>query len=1367
MKSPRASSSTTKFTQLLLSALVTLTGHLSAALSRTIDSIDIANPFYIIDADATNLSRDFQGFDTEFDITIQNTAAGDPFHIFTQYRVAYQLMAENGGSPIPVTLSGGSTIAFTSAQSVFLNTGIDSSQFTLEGLAIPQDPLDTKEQYFIQAQLQSASTIGTVTWTNVADPGATDSSTPTICFEFNNTTSGDLAYNIETIPFNLNWTKTHALATDTTDDGFGVNIFVYAMRYDEFNSPLSSITAEVTVDFDLIEQSSGTSITLENDGIFTKTATANSHDDSGGTNLPTFFGPNFFGFDVNEQIVPLSQLDSVNETYILRATVRHTENAFGTQEISAICEIPAQQLLHFNGNLDFDPSLAAIVNQFSNTPSPASTTATYVNTTIQVPADGGTLVTRNDVSFGTDNNLNVRLYPNGDMDLTNGTETAYPTGSPATVSPICLANPEVTFGPVTLGTFGARANGLTVSLPQGATFFKDTIVNTFLGATTIDDSQIVTLDDQLCWTSTLNLTSEFTPNSAIADESHPILFQTSELNLGINGGLEFSISSATYAHEPSYNILQNLLSLSQLDNPDMAVRCSNDRYFLNIVNTSSSLLFSTANDGTARSSVDIQIDPDDFQTHFPKKSTIQYTDVTEITLRDGLIASGDGAVMKTVAPIAVSYYRDCLEDDCHVELATVTCDTIDGNLYFTPGGGLHAFGDPNGINSGAGHVLEWGKRDASDYSHRTDKFNEGNYYMPGYQLYATDNALLNNGVYQATAGDNAASALLLSAFNRDPFGDPDLHIATEPEYDNGNGDFAGLTFEVQTSNFQGASRLADNTTDYPYDLLEDQDGSLDGNEGSKYYIREGGVSGRQIGTDGTYPNNLKLYGFECEIVRFQFSFLDSNNEEDGCESWVDGAIAVGGPPTSNYSDWIQAFFSLRFDCLGQPGEMTPDLSDADDKALTYWTSTFDLKAMEFDTFETNPGACPKNYGGNLAVGATLRASHVPQTLSGTLAFQPNGNLTTLADVIGGTASIDSQLRLPASIALSGPNKDYNLVTTTKLRFNNPLESGAPPHGDGIVTFAATIDIPYFKDLEVQALTTSTTNDDPANDSATFSLTPGWTESSQTFFNNAQFDPNHRSFPPSGITYTEYKTPTDATNETYLIKATQDMFGFIPLSYPLLWDDTTRRFASSTPRKQDIFVAQMEHKVDWMDAKFTNISFGATYDGLPELKLTNFLNNQIDAAADAISMTIGNAAKTAIDTGLDELDKMLEDALCELINPVVDTAAGTQGSPGPIRLLYRSFNTFYLNNPASDYATFRQEVKNALDNPSDLLISTIPELKALQDQLCLIADTGGDAASFITQIEEALEDIIKGIDAISIGIDGAQDYTADVSVPTIG
>lgn len=1368
MKSPLATAPECKplgRLSFMIVCFVCLPGLLLAELTNTLDSVNVQNWYYILDADGANEDpgTTYDGVTADFDINVVHTG-GTSFFRF--YRVAGQLMAENNGSPVPVTLKGGTTTVYSNAISVFSST--TPTTYTVSLSAIPDAALDEDESYFIQGQLQVSLPLLPPSYSDVV--GETVASSGNEIVEFNNTVSGDLAYNIETLIGDPIITKDYALQTDANDDGFGVGVLVAAYRYDDFLDSVQNVQTTVTVDFDLFRQSTGddppVEIALENDGVFTQALDLPSYNFNGSRNIPSAA---LLGF--NEQIVPLEQLDSVNATYFVTATVSHTENVLNTQEIGPSRSSPDQQLLHFNGDLAFG-ALATVVHEVSNVPGTSSIQNSiepfYVNTSIQVPADGGRLVERSDVAFGTEALLDVRLYADGRMELASGTETAYPEGTPGSV-PHCLENPNVDFGSVSLSTGGAVGHGLTVNLPQGLTFFKNTLTNTFMGSSSISDPQSVTLDHSLCWTSTLTLVSEFTANPAVADESHPILFETPKLELRTDGELHFVITAAKYVHKDSYVILENLWLGGQLDDASMADRSSNDRYLLTLEANSNRLIVDRASDGTSRISTDLMLSPDAFSTHFPKKSDIQFSAPSNIAFRDGVIDPLDGSLMESVDPIQVPYFKDCIEDTCYTESETITAEVDGSVLFFTPGGGLHGLGETNGINGGAGVALEWGKRDPVNYAHRTGTFTEGNFYMPGYQLYASWNALLSNAIYHEAAADSAPALLLHSAYNRTPFDGNDIHVFSESKHTAGNGDFAGLTFEVRTSNFEGASRLAGETNDYAYELLPDQDPSFDGNQGSKYYVREGGVNGRQVGLDGSYAEEMILHGFPVEVARFQLSFIDSNNESDGCDSWVDGAVSVGGAPPSNYSDWTQKFYSLRFDCLGEPGEMTPDLSEAEDKALTYWNSNFDLKAMRFDTFELNPGACPRKFSAKLAVGASLRASHVPQTLSGALSFDSKGNLSTLADVLAGQGSVDSQLRLPASIDLSGPNKDYNLVTTTKLRFNNPKETDAPSHGGGVVTFAGTIDIPYFTDLQVQAITTSTANDDPAADAAGFALTPGWTAGADddTFFTDVQFDPTHRCFPPGNvISFSEYRNPSVGTSETYLIKARQDMFGFIPLEYPLLWDQNTRRFASSKPRKQDIFVAQMEHKIDWMDAKFTNISFGATYDGLPEIKLTNFLNGQIDAAADAIANELGNAPKAAIDQGLDELDKMLEDSLAQVIDPVIDAAAGNSMNPGKLRLLYRKLDQIAVNNPGYTYAQFRSEVENILNNPTDLIILSIPELQAVQDQLCLIADTGGDVGSFITQIETALEDIIKGIDVITAGIETGQNYREDISVPTI-
>lgn len=1335
-----------------------------AAFSSTLDSTLVENAafqYFILDSDAVDgdPATNFHGFNTEFEVTVQNTAAGDSGSL-RLYRVCYQLMRENNGSPVAVPLNTGLSIGYTPSSSGFLTTGINSISLTFEALPIPLNPLDEKENYFVRGQLQSAPFVITLppnppptpNWSNVA--GEIADSAAGAVLEFNNLTSGDAAYNIKTLQVGLSWEKTYALATDPADDGFGASVAVFAMRYDDFDDPIASVSATVSIDFDLIEQSSGNSIPLENDGIFTRTSSASSYGTGFGRNVPTYFGPNLFGFTFQEQIVPLTQLDSVNESYILRATARHIDDGVGTLRTGATHEIAPEQLLHFNGALSFG-GLATTVTEFNNNPSAGSSGPDYVNTVVQVTPNSGSIDTRPDVAFGNNGNLNVRLYDTGEMVLTSGSQTAYlGDGSGGAIT--CMSWEQLEYNSVTLNTTGARANGYRYQLPQGIVYFPDLNLNQFMGETELVDGGSIPLDAQLCNLSPLSIS--LGSNSAMADESHPLKFGTDKVTLFSNGTVTFDIQDAHYTHEDSYVLLETLFAAGDLDDIEMIDRCSNDLYLYKIGDIDNQAEFTPSADGTARLSTSIEVSGTSFQTHFPQKSEINFSSNSPIRFREGEIATADGASLKNVSSIRVPYYQGCA-DSCGLNPnVLVEMNTDNSQLYFAPGGGLH--GVSNSVEGGSGHSLQWGKRSLTQYAHRTDAFDQANFYMPGYQLYAAGNALLNNALYSNPA-DHAASALLLAAFNQD-YATLNLHLPSEAEYREGEGDLAGMNFEVPSGGFGGASRLAGDTVDYTYRLLEDQ-----GNGGSKYYIRQAGVSGRQIAVDGSYAGSIDLHDFRTKIEQFQLTFLESTNEAPGCDSWVDGSVSVSG-----YSNWEQDFTGLRFDCLGEPGEMAVDLTNSDDKSLSYWNSSFDLKSLSFLTYETPLGSC--NFKAKLAAGARTRVSHVPQDLFGTLAFCPDGNLSTQQDAINNPEfdGINSQLRLPSNISLDGPNKPYNLVATSKLRFSNPLAPGAP--GVGFVTFAATIDIPYFKDLQVQAITTA--SDSPA---AAFALTPGWTEnlsgSPRTFFGFANFDPTHRGFPPSGISYDDFRNPAAAGSpvaETYLIKAKQDMFGFIPLSYPLFWDDSSRRFASSSAREQDLFVAQMEHKVDWMDAKFTNISFGATYDGLPQLKLSNFLNGEIDKASEAISEQIGALPKQAIDKGLDELDKMLEDALCALINPLIDSAAGSAMDPGPIRDLYRAIEQFSMDasmvvgNSETQYAAFRAELETTLNNPADALFTTIPGLQDLQTHLCLIADASSDAGSFVQQIEEALEDIIKGIDVMTSGINQAQDYESNITAPDL-
>lgn len=1300
---------------------------LPAALSRTFDSTTLEHDF-ILDSDEVDGDADTNRhtLETTFDVRVAITPP-DTNHSAI-YRIAYRVLDENG---TPIDLVNGDPTdpvdpnkwAYTSSKAVSLDAVGPTEILTFEALPDPGDTLDSKTSYRVEGYLQILTQLfPVVTWEDVTFSigpftfPVRAATAPTQFLHFTNTVSRDPEYNVRAGISNLAWSRTHALATDPAADGFTAEVDVFVNRWDDFDAPLAFNNISFTADFDLFEADSGTEIPLENDGITDfEVATFNR-------NLAVPPGPALRTTDnLVAELQPLQQLESAGQTYILRCTVRHEEDAVGTTYEDTVCDLAPEQLLHFNGNLAFGP-IATTFEQIGNVPGILlGSNASFVNTQISIPANQGIIPNRPEYAFGSNTPISVQLLNNGNSVIRPGSSQAvYVPGSPGATLDCDYGGIKVQYNGITLSNSGANAGVLRVNFPQGLAVITDSLNNPFLGENSLPLGGGHALDTDLC--PIANPVFPLGANSRLSDESHPVTFEVSSLTVE-PGRLTFSSGDPDYIHDRAYSELQALRSSAVIP-ARMADRRSNDRYLKNVAQASSEIIVTPGPDGTSRISTAVEIKDSAFQSHFPTESTIDNQGISTLEWKEGEVSTD--LVMNQVNSVQLRYYQTCPEDDCVSTIPPVTVtQRPDGQeLFFVPGGGIHGGGDVLG-----GESLIWGLREPGQYAHRTDAFQRTSYYMPGYQLYASTNVLVPNGPVLPGGADLAPATLLLSGFNRNP-SEPDLHLSSETGYTTGDGDLPGFNFDVITTGFAGASRLAGNSDDYAYDLLE---------EGAKYYIRLAGVSGRQVAVDGTFDPELELHGFPAKLVQFQLSFLDSDNSVPGTTSWVDGNIRTVGP----YSNWDQDFTGLRFDCLGEPGEMDPDLSNADGKSLDYWNSSFDLKALKFVKEEINPGACPKKFTAKLVAGAKTRVAYIDQDLFGALGFCPDGNLSTESTQIEG---YNSQLGIPANIPLDGPNQAYNLTTISKLRFSNPTVTNAPPVG--FVTFGATIDIPYFVDLQVQAITSAT-----PGDLANFYLTPGWTDSSGfTFFTNALFDPDHRGFPAGGISFEEFRQPNENTADQFLIKAEQKLFNVIDLRYPLQWDISARRFSSMTSQKQELFITQVEHQIEWMDAKFANISFGAEYDGLPQLKLSNYLNEQIDNAADIIATQFNSLAKQAVDRAIEEMEKMLEDSLETLIDPLVDSVAGDlDGSPdpnAPLRALHTAILDIGAN--AATYQAFRNELQDTLTNPGSILYND-EVLEPILDALEKAGAATNEAQSFITQLNNALKDVVKGIDAIAQGV----------------
>lgn len=1361
-------------TLLFLFALSSST--LKAAVSQIIDNASI-NSTFLIDNDEidgnplTNRHRLFAA--SEVTISVDG-----PFETHqATYRLSYQLIDESG-TPVELNDADPTTIALAAATpgqdvdlttfALFPATPNPSETLTFQLPADPENTLVADEEYRLQLTLQRESLIflngnPLILWTPV---GETFTTAPRKLPHFTNTASPDAPLNVRISTETLSWEKTYALASSTTGNSFTANLTASLYRWDDFTAARSLAPVTITYDYDLIDSLTGNPVALADDGVITESLNTFNY------NLP-FLGinsPSFVALNRSHDIRPLGQLDSVAKRYQLSCSISHLETNVPqvTFADGSFDTLPDQRLLHFNGTLNHGTRTSS----FDDFGAPAIMLPSLedeLNARITIAANAGSLSSRPDLTF-SGGPVDVRLLPNGDATLQSGSLAITSlSGDPVTAS---YGKFSLIYPSAQLTTAGFRAVGAAVQLPQGLCYFENLAANRFGGESEITFPNAIPVSDELTPASPLTLT--LPPGAAFSDEAHPLLFNTGGRSLTIDSDrINISLANSVYVHIASFALLQFYTSPDagafQID-PKFRDRPSNDRYLKN-VSSSDPLTVDVAADGTSRISLDLTISPDSFETHFPKQAAVSWTQTSAPELRMGEFANNSR--LQGAGTAIVSYYQTCPGDECteNIPPVALTHSASGGEFNLIPGGGLQSNGTI------PAHQLQWGKRSPTLYTHRTDAMQQARFHSPGYHLYAAD-------VPNITATSDldrlheTPARLLLSDASRTSNDHP--HYPGEAAHRDGLGDAPGLNFDA--TNGQGAaSRLAGSTSDFGYTLIDAASNSPNG--GAKYYIREGGVSGRQCATAASGTGAVSLSGFPTLLTNFQVSFLDNDNERPECQSWIDGSVEVQG-----FSNWDQGFTGLRIDCYGNPGELTLDDSSTTNKSLTYWNSSFDLQAMSFaSTLTSAAGVCPKTYESNLIVDAKLFASHIEQPLYGKLAFTNSGNLSTTASPISG---VTSTLGTPASIPLSSPSEPYLITPVSALRFSNPEapdSAASPIPATGFVSFVATINIPYFQDLYVQVLTSARS---PLGANGRLYLTPGFELGGQDWFTNTAFDGEHRGFPDT-VSLDEFRNPrlttdggsldptADLRNEPLLLQAEQKLFGLIDLKYPLKWDFETRRFSSIINLKEKLLVATMEHEVEYLDGQFANVSFGAKYDGLPQLKLSNFLNNQLDAAAETIAQIISNKAKKQIDKGLVKLEEILEDTLEKVIDPLVDAAATPDG---PICQTYdfiQALNTEY-DQATDTYADFRTDLEELLvphkisggdPNATAFIDRLAPGTnidERWNDAVGRFQNTSGQALTVVTQVDDALEEVLKGINIFVQGVDTAAGidlvFSPDIDLP---
>ncbi|MCX6858153.1 MAG: hypothetical protein NTV80_25000, partial [Verrucomicrobia bacterium] len=584
-----------------------------------------------------------------------------------------------------------------------------------------------------------------------------------------------------------------------------------------------------------------------------------------------------------------------------------------------------------------------------------------------------------------------------------------------------------------------------------------------------------------------------------------------------------------------------------------------------------------------------------FKTHFPHGTTVKWTAALGfITVENDLINtifSGLG----TADPLAVTYQQHCqeaLENNCGTTLtSTATLTSSTGNLKLTGDGGIYASG------AVAMTSLAWGAIPATapqEFAHQVvTSFSDGNFLMAGTFLRGDQNAL----------GDNdGPGVLLLSGF--DP---ANLATAERPQttpYETGLADYAGINLRATSGLHDGQSTLQGDPYG-PYDLTTR----------SKYYIRTSGVTGIHEAPDGGFPGTATIGGYMFSLTKYGFSFL-SNDMED---TRTAGSLDLPDP-----TDFTLAFTELTLSCLGAlEGFEITGAGTVDSKEFDFWDALFTPFSAAFVSTNT----CIPGDGTTLVLGFGAHASHFADAINGSLGIRPSGEFATLNELNTGAVgeAVPVRITLPGSMLLVGTTgESYDFFPNQGAYLNNSVGAS-----DGFWSLFGTIDVPFFKDMQVHLHSRCLSSGIGIPETLTTIYmmggwpSNGWTESALDPFTTTGFDIHHKGYTS---TLAAYRKTTDDGSETYLPRAQQFWLELIDFDYPVKWSNTAFNFSGRGPVNQDLIALTTQTELLYLDAENTELTFGLRYEGLPEISLTNFVINAVDDATGVSSALVTAAGQ---------------------------------------------------------------------------------------------------------------------------------------------
>ncbi len=995
-----------------------------------------------------------------------------------------------------------------------------------------------------------------------------------------------------------------------------------AARFDDFDQVPSTQDLRFQIRVALRDVGSGNDIPLGTD-TFPFTQTLATHDGP--------LTPAEVQVESTVRLDPAAGALAYGHTYAARLTLEHLETD-NTAIPHGTIETAPVPLAALSGKLFFgalETRFTEIANDplVGQMPDPSFPNDGFLST-LAVINQSGYLPERPELTYGDGTPLPVHIFNNGDA-LYVGTAALILKGSINGHYPV--GNARFGFARLELGQNGLSAFDAYAGLPAGSGFAVDPVTRLYQGRLPLGRVDL--------GGNGLPKQGAFTLKAAdlglralwFHDEGLPLRLRTDSITWRPGSG-EFEIGAGDwiFTRDAELAFVEGPLPSSVLDT-DLQHPAGNDQEFRSARGTDGKpVRLAMDAGGRGRLDATVMLGAGVFEAHFPAGVTVPYANGAFVITNDVIDTTASTLTASVAETSSIEYRQGCPDPGCAgAATGEVLFQSADGVMHFTPDGGVS---DGVDVTAAAGGPvqLEWGALGGGRYAHSVGAFSTASFHLPGFDL-------REDAGTDHLAADDRAGALLNTGYGQ-PEDRPVLERPFTDAYGEGLADYAGLNFRLAADgdatavSYLAGQRVPGQGT-YP----------LKAN--SKYYIRRAGVSGRHQAVADAFPHDLVLYGFKTSLDGLRLSYLDNRVDR----SATDGGIEVPFP-----SDFVQSFAELRLRCNGQL--LDARIEGESRHRLAYWLAPFQASTLEFRAAADAP--CDTT-AGVLLLGSAVTLPLVKSPALGVVGFWSDGHLVSSADNIPG---VDSRLILPSSIEISGPeDRPYALTPATKAYFNRWPGAGGDP-ADGFVTFAGTLDLPWFLDAKVQVHAVG------GGDNPLLYLAGGWNGNGHpddpgrawldagghSFFDRQDFDPTNRGF-PGGVSVTAYR---DSGSQRFRPRAQQRLLGLVDadVDFPVAWQPGSRSFQSAGRQKANLLVFELQGEAERLTSRHAHLNFGATVtDQVPHFSASEFLLGQIEdrtGAFSAVSNAIvqvlsNNVLATTLRDGADDLDRLLSPDLGKL------------------------------------------------------------------------------------------------------------------------